>query len=341
MFDMDAILRSYYTDEVAIDADIRKTLHNARVANEGRLENGLAKAGRKKPKRHQPQGGYAMKTVVQQPESKYDVDNGAVFEPSALMKTNGVEMTPLEVRQMVCDALQDEKFKTKPVVRTHCVRVQYNEGYWVDVPVYRELLNPLNNAPYLELASATWKISTPAAVTAWFRKLEVTRSPDAGGSGDPQFRRIVAYVKGLPKQRKTWTWPTGFMMSVLVSECFHADARDDISLRKTLDAIFGRLSRSTEILHPILTRERLDKGTGGDKDPRCVAMHAKLGELLPNFAITDRHDCTAEDAARAWDALYGVTYFKDHLPPNTPKALAAVSTPVIGKFERGDGGRYG
>jgi cyclic GMP-AMP synthase DncV-like protein len=341
MFNMDKRLRAFYADEVAIDATVRKQLRDTRVANEVRLENGLVRAGRKKPKRHQIQGGYAMKTVVQQPEGKYDIDNGAVFSPEALHKGDG-DMTPLEVRAMVCSALQDPKFKRQPEVRKHCVRVYYDDGHWVDVPAYRELTDPYTKETYLELASTSWTRSDPAGVTKWFRDHEAAVSPDAEKSGDPQFRRITAYVKGLPKRRTSWTrWPTGFMVSVLVEECYKSSDRDDVALRNTLVAIRNRLLVSTVIYHPVLRSERLDRGVGTDEDSRCVAMREKLEDLLPKLNVLDRSDCTGADAAKAWDSLYGTTYFNDSLKENTAKAFGALGGATLGRFERGDGGRYG
>jgi hypothetical protein len=332
MYDMDKNLRKFYGDEVIIGTDVRKQLHDARVANENSLESGLKKAGKPLPKRHVRQGSYAMKTVVQHPNNAYDIDNGALFVKASLAGPRGGDMTPLEARTMVCDALQDTNFKTKPEVRKNCVRVHYNEGRWVDIPVYREVVE--GNTTRLELASREWKTSDPEGVTAWFESL-VSKSPDADKAGDPQFRRIVSYVKGLAKTRMSWNWPTGFMVSVLVSECYVADARDDVSLRKTLKAIVQRLEGSRRIDHPVLSGERLDRG---DDDSRCIEMRDKLKELLQNLEILDDPKCTAEQAAKAWDTLYGVTFFRDRMKAGGNPVAAAIPTAAV---ERGSGGRYG
>ncbi len=100
----------------------RDELRDARKANETRLENGLVKAGKPKVKRHIRQGGYAMKTVVQQHDNAYDVDNGALFTYASLLGPNKGPVSALDARKMVCEALQDEKFNKKPEVRTNCVR---------------------------------------------------------------------------------------------------------------------------------------------------------------------------------------------------------------------------
>lgn len=341
MFDMDSHLRKYYQQEVTIGTDVRKTLRDARKANEDRLERGLEKAGKPKVLRHVPQGSYSMKTVVQQPENKYDIDNGAAFTIESL-RVQGGDMAALSARNMVRDALADAKFKTQPEVKTNCVRVYYDDGYWVDVPVYREI-SEKNGAKRLEIASATWKAANPEGVTAWFENLVKTKSPDLAKGGDPQFRRVVAYIKGLAKGRTTWKWPSGFIISVLVSETYVSSERDDVSVRKTLEGIHARLKVDTKVMHPVVTGEEL---TAKEKDEaRCVEMRDKLGELLEHLKVLDDSKCTEDDAAKAWDRFYGTTFFKDRITDDGSKNGAATSfaaaSVTVPKFQRGDGGRYG
>jgi hypothetical protein len=342
MFDLDATLRKFYGDKVAIPKSVRDELRDARAANETRLENGLTKAGKPKVKRHVRQGGYAMKTVVQQHDNAYDIDNGALFTYDSLLGPNKGPMSAPDARKMVCDALQDDKFKTKPEIRTNCVRVSYNDGYWVDVPVYRERVDANTKTTYLELASADWKRTDPEGVTAWFQDMEKRLSRDFDEGGDPQFRRVVAYVKALAVSRKTWNWPNGFMISVLAESCFTADDRDDVSLRKTLKAMHSVLVQNMPIMHPKIKGERLD--VKGDPDVRCVEMRDKLAELLKELQILDDPKCNAEQAASVWDTVYGTDYFRDKFGGRGSGAKAALSfasSDSPSKFERGDGGRYG
>src|SRR3546814_5852693 len=85
------------------------------------------------------QGYHAMKTMIQGEDSDYDIDDGVYFEKDHLVGPNGGEMSGRAVRQMVCKALQDERFKVPPEVRKNCVRVYYNDGYHVDLPSYRKI----------------------------------------------------------------------------------------------------------------------------------------------------------------------------------------------------------
>lgn len=339
MYNLDATLRKFYSLKVTIPTSVRQTLSKARKDNEERLERNLAKAAKPNVKRHIRQGGYAMKTVVQQPGNAYDIDNGAMFTYASLAGPNGGAMSAPDARSMVHDALQDISFNKRAELLTNCVRVYYNDGYWVDVPVYREQVDAATGKPYLEIATAEWKLSDPEGVTDWFKDLESRLSPDADQDGDPQFRRVVAYIKALAVSRTTWNWPNGFMISVLAETSYSADQRDDVSLHQTLQAMYLKLCTGAAIMHPKIQGERLDNK--GNPDPRCVEMRDKLEELLQVLNVLDDANCYASDAAKAWDTVFGVKFFRDEQGEGPELALSFASSPTPRKVERGDGGRYG
>ena len=306
MYDCSKNLLKFYGAEVAIDSATRTLLRDHRKTNETRLKEGLSDQERPKVKRFQVQGGYAMHTVVQHPKNDYDIDNGVIFEAADLLRSQGAAMSALDVRKMVRDAVDDGSFKTAPEVRTNCVRVHYEAGHHVDLPVYREKQN-LFGTKYLELAGADWKKSDPAGVNDWFEGKVTSRSPD--NSGDLQMRRIVAYLKALGKSRDSWNAPTGFMFSILVVECYVPDQRDDVSLVKTLRKIRDRLDNSLKIKHPVVD----EYVTQGDADTRTKFFRDKAPSLLSNLSVLDGSDCDAAKAASAWDAFFRTTYFTDRI----------------------------
>ena len=112
---------------------------------------------------------------------------------------------------MVCAALQDERFADQPDVRNNCVRVYYkNEGYHVDVPVYREnrTKDPFGTEKksYQIAAGDDWRASDPLANTKWFKDQNKEKSPDATANGnDGQFVRIVRLVKGFARSHYGWS----------------------------------------------------------------------------------------------------------------------------------------
>jgi hypothetical protein len=139
MIDCSTEMTEYYDDEVALPSTARTQMRDHRDANRKRLRNGLTKAEKPLPKNFHSQGSYAMKTMVQHDDNKYDIDDGVYFDKDQLVGDRGGEMTALAVRQMVRDAVDDGSFARAPEVRKHCVRVYYQAGYHVDLPIYRKV----------------------------------------------------------------------------------------------------------------------------------------------------------------------------------------------------------
>src|SRR6185437_12846619 len=142
-----------------------------RNSNRDRLRKGLSKNAKPAQLEFKSQGSYAMKTMVQHPELDYDIDDGAYFAKEDLVGPRGAELTALQARQMVRDAIDDGSFKAAPEVRKNCVRVYYAAGYHVDVPVYRRVITKDilgRETIHYELASSDWKRSDARDVTAWF-----------------------------------------------------------------------------------------------------------------------------------------------------------------------------
>ncbi len=159
-------------------------MRNRRDANRDRLKDGLKKAEKPAPTDFIEQGSYAMRTMTQHPEKDYDIDDGVYFRKETWSALRGGEMTALEARQMVRDAVDDDSFNTPPEVKKNCVRVQYNAGYHVDLPVYRwvvtmDLLGR-EVSRHAELASSEWKRSDARDVTDWFDKRNQELSPRHG-----------------------------------------------------------------------------------------------------------------------------------------------------------------
>src|SRR5262245_33814270 len=151
---------AHHDDEVTLPQSDRTAMRDRRNANRDRLKRGLKDSGKPMPIEFKAQGSYAMKTMTQHPANDYDIDDGVYFESSDLVGPKGGAMSALEARQMVRDAVDDGCFKTKPEVRSNCVRVVYDAGYHVDIPVYRRVATKDvfgRETAHFELASSEWK----------------------------------------------------------------------------------------------------------------------------------------------------------------------------------------
>jgi hypothetical protein len=302
---------SFHNDEVNLPQPERTSMRDRRNANRKRTKNGLEDQGKPSPTEFCTQGSYAMKTMVQHPENDYDIDDGIYFEKTELVGPRGAAMSSLDARQMVRDAVDDGSFKTKPVVLANCVRVQYDAGYRVDIPVYRRVVKKGvfgEDETFYELASSDWKRSDARDVTAWFEG-ENKKSPDE--ENGRQFRRICRLLKKFSQSRPSWgtCMASGFMITKLASECYVPDAsREDSVLRNTMRSIRNRLNLNLVVQHPVTPNDTITKGA---EDPKPKALRDRLSDAIKWLEPTLDNSCTRAEALKCWDKVFNTTYFSD------------------------------
>ena len=312
MFDCSDDIVAYHNDEVTLPQAERTEMRNRRNTNRDRLKKGLKDGKKPAPLEFVSQGSYAMKTMTQHPTKDYDIDDGVYFDMAVLVGERGAEMSALQVRQMVCNAIDDGSFKTAPEVRTNCVRVYYEVGYHVDLPVYRRVTTKDiwgKEAYHYELASSDWKRSDARDVTAWFEIQNTTLSPDTDNGR--QLRRIVRQIKKFARSRKSWKGKilSGFGITKLVTECYRRNTtREDTALYDTMKAIRDRLNVNLVVKHPVTPNETITSGTD---DARARFLRARLTEAIDNLTPLFEWDCTRIKALKCWDKVFETTYFSD------------------------------
>ena len=238
MFDCSDDVTAYHNQKVTLPQPDRTAMRDRRNANRDRLRDGLEKAQQPQPFAFHKQGSYAMLTMVQHDDNAYDIDDGVYFTKEDLDGSRGGEMSAVDARKMVRDAVDDGSFKKSPEVRSNCVRVFYAAGYHVDMPVYRKRLEKRSFGPdeeIFELASADWKRSDARLVTDWFNDENKNQSPDVDNGR--QLRRITRLVKKYAQSRASWKGQiaSGFAITKLVTECYKADVlREDSALRSAI-----------------------------------------------------------------------------------------------------------
>ncbi len=285
MFDCSKDILAYHDDEVTLPHAERTNMRGRRDANRDRLKKGLKDKGKPAPREFASQGSYAMKTMVQHPDNDYDIDDGVYFDKAVLAGERGAEMTALQTRQMVRDALDDGSFKTPPEALKNCVRVYYTAGYCVDVPAYRRVTtkNIFGNEVYHhELASSDWKRSDARDVSKWFEDENTRQSPDT--TNGRQLRRVVREIKKYARSRESWTNQilSGFGITKLVTECFRGNAaREDCALYDTMKAIRDRLNWNLVVAHPVTPNSFI---TNGNDDARARFLRSKLTEAIDTLA---------------------------------------------------------
>ena len=258
MIDCHEDIRRYHAHRVALTHEQDRQLRKRRDTNRERVTHALKRKHAPEPERFVSQGSHAMGTVVQEPNNAYDIDDGVVFARESLRGPRGGRITALAARKLVRDAVDNGSFARAPETRKHCVRVFYNDGPRVDIPVYRR--SSTWNGETYELASTDWKPSSPEGVNAWFEAC--VQHHMAGGR--PYFRELIRLVKSIGKNRPSYSLPSGFVLTVLVNECYSSgQLRLDVALHELMASVYRRFSYGNQlgclmVRHPVVNENLID-----------------------------------------------------------------------------------
>jgi hypothetical protein len=336
-------ITGFHRENVTLSNKQQGEMRTRRDAGRTRLQNGLTEADKPQPKEVCSQGSYQMRTMVQDDENDYDIDDGAYFSLDDLKDGVGAVLMPLAVRELVCNALKwDGRLKQEATVKRNCVRQEYAAGYHIDVPVYRVVtLNDENDSrvEHYELASGDeWVRSDARAVTRWFNGL--VGDLNTGEADGSQLRRITKLSKKFAR-RPDWKKSTtsGISITKLVVDNFQSSAgRDDKSLRETWEAIDNQLQNSTEIKHPVLSQN-----LASDGDEEVGFFRDCLHDALKILEVLDNSQCTRVVAREAWNEVFNTTFFSnqpDNGDDQTKGAVMGVTSNQTARRNDG-GGRFG
>lgn len=338
-------MTSFHRDKVTLSNTQQSKMRTHRDAGRTRLENGLNQTEKTQPKEVRSQGSYQMRTMVQDDDNDYDIDDGAYFASDDLKDSAGVALTPKAARQRVCDALMwDGRLKQAATVKRNCVRQVYAEGHHIDIPVYRIVTTQdENNDPieHYELASGDeWICSDARAVTRWFNDL--VGELNTGEADGSQMRRITKLTKKFAR-RASWKnkMTSGICITKLVVDNFHPSAnRDDEALHETWKAIDKKLQNSVEIEHPVLDNKLAQAG-----DDEVTFFRDCLNDALKTLGVLDESDCSLKLAREAWDNVFDTDFFSkqpDRSGNGSDAKDSAMAITSVETARRNDGGgRFG
>lgn len=337
-------MMGYHNDEVTLDQTDQSEMRTRRDAGRTRLTKGLERDGHPLPKEQASQGSYAMRTMHQDEQLDYDIDDGVYFEKVSLKDAAEQPLTPYAARERVCNALQqDERLKHPAEIKENCVRQRYPEGYHIDVPVYRissEQNSQGDEVVVYEHASGNeWVKSDARAVTRWFNGY--VGELNAGQPDGSQLRRITKLTKKQARSKIDWKSKTtsGICMTKLVVDYFVAcTGRDDEALYETWKAIHRALSSSQKVRHPVL-----DKNLAEEGDPEVLFFRDRLGEAIKALEPLSKSGGTRADALKIWDGIFNTTHFSEQATEEDSKSSASKRAPFVttssGAARRDDGDR--
>ena len=347
MFDCNPEIKAFHKDEVTLPQSEQDSMRNRRDSNRDRLKRNLEKDEKPLPYEFVSQGSYRMKTMIRDKDNDYDIDDGAYFHATDLVGSLGGEMSSLDVRNMVSDAMDDGQFKKPPEVKNNCVRIHYKAGYHVDIPIYRCIVDEVADDEFYELASSGgWLRSDARDVTAWYEDMRSNTS-------DPrQFLRLNRLLKKLAKSRPSWKSQTlsGFGITALLEETIELRTnRDDVALYETMRSMRNRLLMNTVIKHPVTLGQTITKG---NPDAKAKFFCDKLTDAINSLERLFDHDCDHETACECWDKVFYTTFFSERFEEeNASKSQGSkqsvsstaivTATSVSGGAVRAEGsGRY-
>ena len=234
------------------------------------------------------QGSFIMNTIIEPESKEFDIDDGIYFisdtEPGYSIQT---------FHNWILSALEDHTSGGLTDKNT-CVRVIYKASYHVDLPIY---YIQSDSTPKLAHKSKGWIESDPREFISWFAD-----QCDSYG----QLRRIVRYLKVWSDCRKG-TLPSGLIMSILAAENYISDARDDIALCRTLQAIHETLQESFTCFRPT---------TPNDED--LLASYSKtnkdyflstLSSFVAAAANATNDTINHKNACKKWQIYFGQDRF--------------------------------
>ena len=325
IFDSSKEVGKYHNEKVRLSEEEQNKLRSYRNINLNRLKKGLEKNDEPAYKKDISQGSYAMHTINQHPNNDYDIDVGIIFDREDLKGSQGGDKSALAARQMVCDAMQDDRFNTPPEVLKNCVRVYYEEGHHVDMPVYRQYKDEDGDI-IQELASSDWEESDPEAITKWYNDAVIDQSPDTANGR--QMRRITRLIKKWARSRSYWNMPSGFIISVLVDEKYvPKEGRDDEALYETLKAIRNRLSCNKKVYNPV-NGDLISDG----KEAQLQKMYDELDQALnETLNVLENTDCSHEEAMKAWSKFFKDDFFKEQIKDSDESQRGYESVSVMTK----------
>lgn len=262
------------------------------------------------------QGSFAMKTTVNPISDDYDLDDGVYLQgysndenewPSASSVHNWVK------------AATDERTSLDSTDKNTCVRINYADGYHIDLPIY--IMK--DDEPYLAHKSNGWALSDPKAFTDWFI--------DKVNENDEQLRRLVRYLKAWKEYNNVPL--KGIEITILVAENFDGyDNRDDKALLSTIERILNTLDKNFSCVKPVAPGEDLFENISDTKRNKILSSVTNLKNDL-SASISESSDETVTEILQG---VFGIRFPK---VKNINKSYTVTSSPGVLKHDARSG-RY-
>lgn len=280
-----------YHSSISLDGDKKESLR----VSKNSLRKHIKKIFQEKKKpaiKFQTQGSFSMDTALNPLDGDYDIDDGLYFKPQLENK-----LDPVTVHAWVVDAAKSYSTVDPPIDKIRCVRVPFKAGYHVDIPIYDLIDNNGTFSPELAVKGVGWQYSDPKLFSKWFQnRVFQTNS---------QLRRLVRYCKAwtdFQNQSGQYKMPSGMVLTVLASEEYQYDDRDDVAFAQTTAGILQRIKHDESIPNPVDKSEDLRHRIS---DPQFKNFKTRLDLLVQHSEIALNHASAEEAARKNWQKVLG------------------------------------
>jgi hypothetical protein len=309
-----------FLEKIRLSHSKRESLRTSRTANRDRIKDHFRDVLEKEVPKFYGQGSYNMHTIVNPLNDDYDIDDGVYLQG---LGTDQSKWPSCEtVHGWIIDATKGYT-KSPPKSLPNCVRVPY-VGYHVDLPCYA--LNA-SGVPMLFRKGKDPIESNPRDLSKWFQ--------DKVNAFGDQVRHDVRYLKAWrDHQGGDALLAGGLGLTILASNNFIADERNDVSFVKTVRLIHSYMSAGGKITKPVAPYENLDD---------CWTTTERENYIKKLKTLMDRGNDALEEESKAvasgiWRQLFGGR-FPTVEPEEEQKNSAPLVTP--GPAILGNDGRSG
>lgn len=178
------------------------------------------------------QGSFKMDTIINPLEKgDYDLDDGVYFD---------VETVPTETTSTFHRWIYEsvEGYTDNIIDKNPCVRVVFSDGHHIDLTIYYKHI--FDSHPKLAHKANGWIESDPQEFIRWFEDRM---------DSNHQLRRLVRYLKAWATF-KSGAMPSGLILTILTTNNYILDDRDDIAFLKTVTKIKNYLDVAFVCLRP-------------------------------------------------------------------------------------------
>ena len=305
-------LYSNFNDSIKLTTAKSNLLKRGRDAIREVIRKDFSDNNRNKPK-FRMQGSFAMKTTVNPiGEGEYDLDDGVYLQG---FSDEEIAEWPsaAETHQWIENAV-DGHTKAAPENKTSCVRVQYEAGYHIDLPVYIVK----DEVCYLANKDEGWVKSDPKEFKEWFLNF-VINCPYSYGE---QLRRTVRYLKAWRDYCEVNL--ASITLTILAVNHFSSySGRDDRAVCNTISNLYFALSSDFTCTKPVTPGEELLGDYSQDEQRQIL-------DALKNFKEALESALDEQDEKKASETLRSVYGFRFPLGQMTSTTSAYVKTSAPG-----------